>query len=213
MDKKDALRVLFQCAELYQQNLEGQNVLLICASNSLNRVDSVELQFERTSFMHLTGVKFRDGERMPPDTFYTLCTQKRLSVDDFCLAEDGTTEMKLAVLPSLFGSKYLSANMIGDFTNRHPALFTEKLAGNERACVGFTFDKGLGCYAPNTVLKLDMRDEISNRQRIIAAYRKRKDDVQYSELVYKAKKVEWTKVKYPEAFAYIQVPTGCLVPT
>lgn len=206
MDKKDALKVLFQCAKLYQENLEGRNILLIGANNSLNKVEAMELLFEKTNFMHLTGVKFEDGKRLPPDTFYNLCIQKRLSINDFCLAEDGTTGMKLEVLPNIFGSKYLAANMVGDFNDRRPALFTDKLAGNERACVGFKFDKDIECYAPNTVLKLDMRDVISNRQRIISAYWKKKDDPQYCDLVYKAKKVDWSKVRYPKEFAYITLP-------
>lgn len=206
MEKKDALKKFFECAELYQKNLEDRKILLICANNSMNKVNAVEVLFARTNFMHLTGVKFEEGKRMASDTFYTLCTQKRLSINDFCLAEDGTTEMKLTVLPEIFGSSNLSANMIGDFRDRRPALFTEKIAGNIRGCVGFNFDRELGCYAPNTVLRLDMRDCVENRQRIIATYCKKKEDEQYSELVYKAKKIDWSRIKYPEEYSYIPLP-------
>ena len=205
MDKKDALKVLFQSAELYRDNLEGRNILLICASNSLKSISAIEVLFERTNFMHLTGVKFEDGQRMAPDTFYTLCLQKRLSLDSFVLAEDGTTKMKLSVLPHLFASSNLSANMIGDYHDRRPALITEKLAGNIRGCIGFKFDPQLACYVPNTVLNIDIRDSVTNSQRIIATYCKNKQDTQYSQLVYKAKKIDLTSVRYPEEFSYLQL--------
>lgn len=205
MDKKDALRILFQCAQLYQNNLAGRNILLICANNSLNKIDAIEALFEATNFLHLTGVKFDDEARMSPNTFYTLCLQKRLSPDRFRLADDGTTELKLSVLPHIFASSNLSANMIGDYYDRRPTLITEKLAGDIRGCIGFVYDQKIGCYTPNTILNIDMRDSIINRQRVIATYCKMKKDKQYSELVYKARKVDWANVKYPTKYSYIQL--------
>lgn len=172
MDKKEALKILFQCAEQYHKNLEYNKLLLICANSSMNKIITMELQFEPKNFLHLTGVKFQEGKRLPPDTFYTWCLAKRLALNDFELAEDGTTEQKLSVLLPIFASASLSANMIGDYNARRPALFTEKLVGGIRACVGFVYDRSRECYVPNTVLNIDMRDNITNRLRIIATYRK-----------------------------------------
>lgn len=93
MDKSEALKILFQCADQYQKNLENKNLLLICANSSMNKVIAVETQFEPNNFMHLTGVKFQEGKRLAPDTFYTRCLARRLSLDDFELALDGTTEI------------------------------------------------------------------------------------------------------------------------
>ena len=203
MNKREALKILFQCADQYHKNFENRNLLLICANSSMNKVIAVEMQFESKNFLHLTGVKFKEGKRLPPDTFYTRCLARRLTLDDFELAEDGTTEQKLSVLLPIVSSASLSANMIGDYNARRPALFTEKLVGGVRACVGFVYDKSRECYVPNTVLNIDMRDNISNRSRIIIAYRKNRKDEQYFEVVYEAKKIEWSKIKFPKEYEYL----------
>ena len=96
--------------------------------------------------------------------------------------------------------------MIGDYNARRPALFTEKLVGGIRACVGFVYDRSRKCYVPNTVLNIDMRDNITNRLRIIATYRKNRKDDQYYEVVYKAKKIDWTKIKFPKEYEYLPRP-------
>lgn len=206
MDKKEALRIIYQCAELYQKNLCDQMLLIISATSSMNKTFATEILFERTNFMHLTGVKFEDGKYIPPDTFYTLCLSRRLSMDAFELAADGTTEQKLLVLPEIVGRTNLAANMIGDYYDRKPSLITDKLAGNIRGCIGVVYDVKRKNYAPNTVLNLDMRLSIQNKQRIIATYRKHKKAKAYTELVYKAKKVDWSKITYPMPYQYIVLP-------
>lgn len=206
MEKKEVLRIIFQCADLYQENLCNRMLLIISANNSMNNTFATEILFERTNFMHLTGVKFEDGKYISPDTFYTLCLSRRLSIDDFEIAKDGTTEQKLLVLPTLVGTSNLAANMIGDYYDRRPALITDKLAGNIRGCIGLVYDSKRKNYAPNTVLNLDMRLSIQNRQRIIATYRKHKTEEQYTELVYKAKKIDWSKIKFPDSYQYIIIP-------
>ena len=205
MDKSEALKILFRCADQYQKNLENKNLLLICANSSMNKVIAVETQFEPNNFLHLTGVKFQEGKRLTPDTFYTRCLARRLSLDDFELALDGTTEQKLSVFLPIVSSSSLSANMIGDYSARRPALFTEKLVGNVRACVGFVYDRSRECYVPNTILNIDMRDNITNRLRIIVTYRKNKKDERYSEVVYKAKKIDCSKIKFPKGYEYLTI--------
>lgn len=89
----------------------------------------LEVQFLTTGFMHLTGVKF-PKEKVTAGAFFDKCMNRRLNPDEFEMAADGTTEMKLKILPMLF-RKNLSANMVGDFSARTPVLVTEKLAGGE----------------------------------------------------------------------------------
>ncbi len=48
--------------------------------------------------------------------------------------------------------------MIGDFTDRGPKLFTEKVAGGVGGCIGFVRDRHTGLNVPNTLLKKDIRD-------------------------------------------------------
>lgn len=206
MKKEEALKIILQSADLYQNNLCDQTLLIISADKSMKKTYAVEVLFEKTNFMHLTGIKFKKGANLPPDTFYTRCLSRRLSVKDFELSTDGTTEMKLRVLPKIVASESLSANMIGDYHDRKPALITDKLAGNIKGCIGLVYDTGRKNYAPNTVLNLDMRSSVINQQRIIAVYKKHKSDEFYSNLVYKAKKINWSKIKYPDTYDYIPVP-------
>ena len=130
MDKEKALKLIFQSAELYSQNFCNQMLLIISENKSLNKTFSVEIQFDKTNFLHLTGVKFLPRSSISPSVFFDRCISKRLSVNDFEMSADGTTEQKLAILPQMLNSVNLSTNMIGDFQGRRPALITDKLVGN-----------------------------------------------------------------------------------
>lgn len=206
MDKTDALRIIIECACYYKSNYEKKNLLLVCANSGLNKITTIEVSFEGKNFLHLTGVKFPKGNRMSAADFYTAALAKRLSLDSFELATDGTTEMKLRVLPMILKSKSLAASMVGDYNNRKPMLFTERLAGGEKGCIGFVFDKSLKNYFPNTVLNEDIRNNINNCQRVILAYSKAMPDKIYKERVYQAKKIDWTKIKLPDGFEYLPLP-------
>lgn len=134
--------------------------------------------------------------------FYEKCLDHKLSPDDFEFAEDGTTMLKLEILPSLI-TKNLSASMIGDYNSNKPKLYTEKLAGGVKACMGFVSDTASGFYVPNTVLKEDIRDNVSNWLRIIAIFRKPVAYKKYTEITYMAKKTDWTRVRVPDFYRYL----------
>lgn len=51
-----------------------------------------------------------------------------------------------------------NVTMIGEFRDRGPKLFTEKVAGNVCGCIGFVKDKNTKLNVPNTLLKKDIRD-------------------------------------------------------
>lgn len=138
--------------------------------------------------------------------FYSRCLHHRLRPGDFDLDPLGYTELKLAVLPSLLKPN-LGANMVGDYNGSHPLLVTDKLAGNVKCCLGLVTDpQKQPFYAPNSVLNLNIKDVTHDTRRILATYRKTIAEAQYSELIYKAKKVRWEAVQLPEAFAYLKLP-------
>ena len=64
------------------------------------------------------------------------CLDKRLTEKDFSFAKDGSTGQKLDILESMMQIKK-NVTMIGEFTDRGPKLFTEKVAGNVCGCIGF----------------------------------------------------------------------------
>ena len=206
MEKLDALKILFQCADQYHEKLCDNTLLIISANTSGNKTFATEILFERTNFLHLTGVKFQKGKHLSPNTFYNLCRSRRLKKEDFELAPDGTTERKLSILPAIVGSENLGANMIGDYYDRKPVLVTEKLAGNIRGCVGVVYDARRKIYAPNTVLNLDMRSSVRNRQRILLIYQKHKTETEYTKLVYRAKKIDWNSIRFPKGYEDLPSP-------
>ncbi|HIT34859.1 MAG TPA: hypothetical protein IAC31_09610 [Candidatus Faecousia intestinigallinarum] len=210
--KAQAVSIVVACAEQYRENLANKNFLFICQDKH-KRISAIEFSFDASNFLHLTGLKVKKHKYNENDTddaisakdFYEKCLAHRLSVNDFEFARDGTTQLKLEVLPRLI-SRNLSATMIGDYNSRNPKLVTDKLAGSTAACMGFVPTGPSKRYVPNTVLKVDIRDYISNQVRVIAVYRKPMDAEQYDEATYFAKKIDWETVEYPEKYSYLLKP-------
>ena len=140
--KEQAIKIVVTCAEAYKENLASKNLLFICQDKH-KRTSAIEFSFDASNFLHLTGLKIKKKKRGSEESddaisakeFYEKCIAHRLSVSDFEFAKDGTTPLKLDVLPKLI-SKNLSATMIGDYNSRNPKLVTDKLAGSTAACMG-----------------------------------------------------------------------------
>lgn len=205
MTKKDALNIVFSCATSYKENLVGKSLLFVFVDKT-EHVHCLEVTFDSSNFLHMTGFRLKRKE-ISARNFFNLCYDKRLSESDFEFAKDGTTEMKMRVLPGLV-KKNLSAKMIGNYNMSQPKLFTDKLAGSVSACMGFVRNDGIGRFVPNTVLEGDLRKLTKGANRIIVTYRKRRDEPQYSEVVYIAKNVEWQKIKLPEPYQYLKLPNN-----
>lgn len=60
-------------------------------------------------------------------------------MDDFWFSGDGTTTLKLQVLPFVL-AKNLNANSFGNFGGNSIRLYTEKLAGGVKGRIGFVKD-------------------------------------------------------------------------
>lgn len=169
MDKRRAIQIMTRAAELYRDNLEDQKVLFLyglpfevkkelqAGERILSSIKGYEVAFHRYNFLHLTGVKLNKGETASAIHFYQKCLDKRLTENDFLLAKDGSTGQKLDILENMMFIKK-NVTMIGEFTDRGPKLFTEKVAGNVCGCIGFVKDKNTKLNVPNTLLKKDIRD-------------------------------------------------------
>ena len=202
--KAEAIKVVTECARLYKEKLVGKNLLFLCM-NKHGGVNCLEFSFDASNFLHLTGFKLnkRNGSQpISAKQFYDMCLNHKLSPSDFEFAKDGTTPLKLEILPQLI-SKNLSAKMIGDYNSGKPKLVTDKLAGNTTACMGFIGTAPTGRFVPNTVLKMDMRNSIKNQLRVVAVYRKEQSDAEYQEVTYRAKKIEWDHIQYPAEYQYL----------
>lgn len=206
--KEQAVSIVTLCAKAYQENLANRTLLFVCMDKH-KRISCIELSFDASNYMHLTGLKpisVVDGNgtarKLSATDFYSKCLDGKLSVQDFDFAKDGTTTLKLDVLPFVI-NKNLSANMIGDYNSGNPKLYTEKLVGGVKACVGFVLTEPSRKYVPNTVIKVDIRDYATSTTRVIAVLRKRKTDNLYKEITYKAKKIDWSSIKLPNGFEYL----------
>lgn len=210
LDKKKAIRIITNAAESYHNNLEDQKVLFVFGvpteikrqlkmkTRILSGLSCYEVTFHRSNFMHLTGVKIHGEEVASSINFYQKCLDHRLSESDFELSTDGATEQKLDVIEQMMKIKKNVA-MIGDFTDRGPKLYSEKVAGNVCACIGFVKDKYTKYNVPNTLLKKDIRDVCTKpQQKIYMVFSKKYNADKYEKIEKLYKSIDWKKVILPE---------------
>lgn len=203
MTKRDVLSVAFSCATLYKENLVDRDLLFV-TMDKRRRLFFTEVSFDASNYLHLTGLKV-DRRQMHANHFFHLCCDRRLREQDFELAADGTTQMKMRVLPGLM-SKNLSARMLGSYAGGDIRLYTERLVGSVSACMGFVRSGGAGRYVPNTLLEGDIRTKVVRADRILVTYRKNRHDRQYSEIVYSAHAIDWDAISFPKEYQYLPMP-------
>lgn len=206
MTNQEALKQIFECASAYEINLADKNIMFLFQDNP-QQIQALETTFSRNNFLHLTGVKSPNGGKLNANEFYSACIGRRLKSSDFILAPDGTTQLKLMVLPYLVKAN-LSANMISVFNQRTISLFTDKVVGSQsKGCMGFIAAETAPYYIPNTVLKEDIRNITEHPQRrILATLSKRINEEKYSVVAYKAKGIGELRSKLP---AHIKDKISC----
>ena len=174
--------------------MENKNLLFLFGSQQ--KTDFFESVFLPRHFLHLTGVEISEGKFFGSSDFYNKSLKSQLSLNDFSLASNGTTEMKLSILPQLM-KIYRSAKMVGDYSFTKSVLYTEKLVGNVTASLGFVRDDKY--YIPNTALKEDIRDiTIKPQSRILAILRKSVEQSHYEEICYTAKGLVLQDISLPQ---------------
>lgn len=210
MDKRRAIQIMTKAAQLYKEHLEDQKVLFLYGVPSeiskqlssetkwLSAMQKYEVVFHRGNFLHLTGVKLNRTEVSSAIHFYEKCLDKRLTENDFSLSKDGSSGQKLDILESMMGIKQ-SATMIGEFTDRGPMLFTEKVAGNIRGCIGFIKDRNTKLNVPNTLLKKDIRDVTRKpMQKIYAILSKSYSQDKYTYIEKSDKDIDLSSYRFSE---------------
>lgn len=194
MDKKEAVHIITSCAKMYHHELENKNLLFLFGHQ--DHVESFEAAFLPKNFLHLTGIRPNSADFVDSSDFYEKCLKGQLSPKEFNFASNGTTALKLRILPELM-KIHKTAKMVGEYNFSKSLLITEKLAGNITACEGFVRDDKY--YIPNTALKEDIRKLIRQPyKRMLAICRKENDKPLYSELCYTAKGVELHSLSLPD---------------
>lgn len=125
---EDAIKLAVMCAKQYEAELNKKSLLFFCTDKH-KRVSTFEASFHSWNYLHLTGLKAMadsdsDNGHLTAKRFYERCLNHSLSPTDIQFSEDGTTELKLDVLPFII-CKNLKANSIGDFNQQGLRLFTE----------------------------------------------------------------------------------------
>ena len=210
MDKRRAIQIVTRAAELYRDNLEDQKVLFLYGIPSevkqqlqakekiISSIKGYEVAFHRYNFLHLTGVRLSKDGAASAIHFYQKCLDKRLTEKDFEFTKDGSTSQKLDILENMMLIKK-NATMIGEFTDKGPKLYAEKVAGNVCGCIGFVKDRNTKLNVPNTLLKKDIRDVTGKpTYKIFAVMSKHYTEEKYSHLVKLDKNIDIEECLFSE---------------
>lgn len=184
--KEEALKIILKCCKLYHSNLENKNVMFI-VQDKRKDIHYLEMLFLASNFLHLTGINITNKKIKSSTDFYNLCLKNQITVSDFKFNSNGTTSMKLQILPQIIQIQKI-CKMTGDYNNTKLYLSTQKLVGNVNICMGF-IKKG-NYYIPNTALKEDIRNITTEQAKIIAIMVKNVKDVKYKEITYLNKNIE-----------------------
>ncbi len=196
LQKRDIIKILSSCAQAYQRELVGKEFLVLYQRE---KTESCSFRFAKSNFLHLTGVQI--ASTISAQDFFDKCLEHKLSEQDFSAATDGTTDLKLSVLPRMI-CKNFNARMIGNYRTTGIALYTEKLLGGTMGCIGFVMD-AKGGYVPNTLLNEDVRDVVDKPCRVLAIFRKNQGEPKYTEMTYLAKGIK-DELTYPQGLGYLQ---------
>ena len=172
----DAIRIVTTCAKEYDAELAGRNILFLYGSEA----QYIECSFSAKNFLHLTGIEYNGS----PADFYRHCLAGKLSPASVRMAANGTTQLKLEVLPQLVHI-HRKAKMVGLYGGTRVRLNTETLAGSITACMGFIRDGNY--HVPNTALKEDIRNLTSSTHKVLLVLRKEIRAPLYNEICYMAK--------------------------
>ncbi len=55
MNKKEALRIISECAKLYEELLLNKKILIVYGQNP--KTEYIEVVFKEENFLHLTGIE------------------------------------------------------------------------------------------------------------------------------------------------------------
>jgi len=72
LDKKEALKIVFDCAKLYKENLASKNLLFLSLYKK-TKFNYLEVKFLKGNYQHLTGVVI--NEDISPSNFYEKCAR------------------------------------------------------------------------------------------------------------------------------------------
>lgn len=185
MDKKQAIGIINEAAEIFNDQYCSHNILIIYGN--LIVPSFAEIKATDENFLHLTGVKLNcSAVNNSPNKFFEKAVNRKLTENEFEY-KDSTTIQKLhCLVQALYLPK--NAKMFCDYSNCRINLKTDKLAGGVKSFIGFC--KVGKYYVPNTVMEDDIRKNSKKTERVLAILSKKVEDLSYNKIESVAKKID-----------------------
>lgn len=206
MDK--TLKNLYESAQHYKNNCEGKHLLFISYSKKNNKHNFIEVAFNKSNFLHLTGLK----TSLTAKHFYNRCINNKISINDFTVSKKGISRLKLDILPTLLSFKGKHFTMIGDYNGNGIALKADKITGNEIGFLALSEDVN-GNFFPRSIIKAKTNEYTikDSHERILYICSKKFYENKYSNLLYTANPLKIEEYKIPQGI--IQLLEHNLIPS
>ena len=138
-------------------------------------IESVELHFSPTNFMHLCGVDYRKGA----GSFFDDCLNRHVIIDELKIKKDGTTMQKLQVLGSI--EELLGKHVHLTGSGRYLYLEFDYALRTRKQILALTLKETSRKIVPQSLLDLKRKTVFPKGEKVISIYSKH---VQTSELFY-----------------------------
>ncbi|HPQ47387.1 MAG TPA: PBECR4 domain-containing protein [Clostridia bacterium] len=184
MNKDQIVKIIHECAILYENNYANRNIMVVFGSEATN-MEYVVIQFLRNNYLHLTGIDVND---IKPAQFFDMCKKQKISTSDFKLRSDGTTTLKLEALPQIMTLMKRGGMVCFCDEKQGIKLYCDKLIGNTQVCIGLGLIKDY--YYPKTLLMEDIRRRGTNCKRILLIFSKPINKKLYDKIEYTNKTID-----------------------
>ncbi len=182
MNKQQTLKALQEAILLYEENLANKKILILYEVDK--KVKKLEIIFKRSNFLHLTGISILNSS-LNPTIFYKKLLNQRLSLSDFNIKSDGTTQLKIQILNQISTiNRFI--NTAGDYQANRKFLVADKVIGNHNICLCLkqisNFD-----YIPISALQENIKNITNVQYKILCIATKPLQSNAYSKLTYISK--------------------------
>lgn len=179
--KNRAIGIITESAQVYDELLKNTSYLIIAHSGVFNSYRQYEIHFNSSNFMHLTGV---DTE-LSAGLFYSKCIGNKLSKSDFKLKDNGTTMLKLSLLPEMFNLDIYRT--IGEFDSSggYVKIKADVASGHNTGVLALKKINDTN-YVPCSLLADHVDNTViaTSKQKILYIYSKKKKEKKYTDIVY-----------------------------